>query len=144
MPLHPGYYFIFSGPRQVGRHPIEDRSLRPKRVLALPPGVRPLGPWLVQPAGPERYKLRALGAPTAEDNGLLWAYLMDEDQDFDWAINSKGDDYYTVEKRGTVGWVATSGEEGPWGTQIAVRHFNPDGEGHLFKFIRADRSEIAE
>ncbi|KAK2461066.1 hypothetical protein APHAL10511_006913 [Amanita phalloides] len=141
MSLTSNSYFIFSGTKQVGRHPIEDRSALPKPVLVLPPGVRPLGPWQIEPTSPGRYKLRALGAPTAEDRGLVWAFLMGEDRDYDWLITSRGDDYYTVEKGRGVGWVATCEEEHN-GTQIAVRPLiSAERDDQLFRFIPADRYE---
>ena len=44
--LESGIYTISSlsqhGGGNVGRHPVEDRSLLPKKILALPPNIKPV------------------------------------------------------------------------------------------------------
>ncbi|KAK2463363.1 hypothetical protein APHAL10511_004619 [Amanita phalloides] len=133
MPLESGLYSIFStSGNEVGRHTVEDFSLNPKHVLALPPSVKPVGPWQVERTAKGHYRL-SHGAPVAEEGGLLWAFLNDEDNDFDWEVTPKGANHYIVKKPAQdVGWVAPAGGEG----QIAVNdHYTP------FQFVRAVSKE---
>jgi len=42
--------------------------------------------------------LKALGAPVAEDNGLLWAFLVDEGKDYEWFITPQFGDLFIIDK----------------------------------------------
>ena len=113
MTLTRGLYYIYSGTSHVYRHHIEDRSLRQKRIFVLPNDVLSIQPvsillstksdhlvffffqWNIEPTGDGRYLLKALGAPVAEDEGLLWAFLLNEKKDYEWVITLRSDDSFT-------------------------------------------------
>ncbi|KAH7918525.1 hypothetical protein BV22DRAFT_1024464 [Leucogyrophana mollusca] len=103
----------------IGRYPVEDTSLLPKRIVTLPSGFRP-SQWLLQALPNGRYVLKNGGSPTAEHDGLLFAYLLDDKQE-EWEINYRGNhNAYTIERAsGESGWVLPDDLEPE--TQVALR-----------------------
>ncbi|KAK7692431.1 hypothetical protein QCA50_004056 [Cerrena zonata] len=125
MSLKSGIYQIQSSDKSqsfIGRNRAEDRSLNPKRVVALAPGILPLAPWVVEQLDNGRYILKAGGRPTADIDHKLWAVLLDEPPATEWIItpvSRVANNAYTIENsNGSGGWVVTEDEED---NQIAVR-----------------------
>jgi len=83
--------------------------------------------------------LKALGAPVAEDNGLLWAFLVDEGKDYEWFITPQFGDLFIIDKpSGKAEWVKTDEESGS-GSQIAVKEYTSDDlSNRLFRIVPAD------
>ncbi|KAH7922327.1 hypothetical protein BV22DRAFT_1037609 [Leucogyrophana mollusca] len=102
----------------VGRNTREDRSLRPKGIVSLPPGGQPAA-WNVEQLEGGRYKLSIGGAPTGVINNALYAFLLGEPYE-EWIITYRPNHRaYTIEKEDMrAGWVMPSEDDY---TQIAVR-----------------------
>jgi len=152
MSLSSGIYIITSNAdgANVGRHPIEDRSLHPKPVLALPKEIDP--PKFIVEQNDTGYKLKAHGSPLGVYNNQVFAFLLEESQFENWVITAQpqhGKNVYTVEQNDRfAGWIVDNAE-GPFGGHfINVKplivapslppHF-PQNE--LFTFIRIDRED---
>ncbi|PSR87359.1 hypothetical protein PHLCEN_2v5176 [Hermanssonia centrifuga] len=106
----------------IGRNLAEDKSLLPKKVISLPPGVEaPV--WAVQLLDNGKYILRIGGAATAEFEDKVFAVLLDVPIPTEWTIThvpQHGPNIYIIEKGDlSTGWVVPESEE-PY-TQIAVR-----------------------
>ncbi|KIJ94817.1 hypothetical protein K443DRAFT_348098 [Laccaria amethystina LaAM-08-1] len=88
--LESGIYTISSlsqhGEGNVGRHPIEDRSLNPKRILTLPPNIQPVQTWEIEALGNYEYYLKARGAKTTAINNLIYAVLLPEPEPKKWFL----------------------------------------------------------
>jgi len=67
-------------PVQIGRAPIEDLSLLPKAIYALPTGIQANTPWIIQKNDDGSYTLRATHATigTFEGRDGLFALLIEE------------------------------------------------------------------
>lgn len=115
-----GEYHIFSKATDfvVGRKLAEDKSLRPKGIYTLDPNVNPTGgrkvrphvitrafisngllQWTIEHVGEGKYKMKAGGATVGELEGLLWAFLLEEEQQnaTEWRIQGvpqMGEDCY--------------------------------------------------
>ncbi|KAG8996134.1 hypothetical protein FRB94_008559 [Tulasnella sp. JGI-2019a] len=104
----------------IGRNPVEDRSLNPKRVLSLPPGGD-APRWNIQKDGND-YKMMIRGASATELDGLVKALLMGQQGASKWCITPQpqhGTDMYTVEVADkSQGWVLPTNEPE---TQVAVQ-----------------------
>ncbi|THG95043.1 hypothetical protein EW026_g6533 [Hermanssonia centrifuga] len=123
----------------IGRNLAEDKSLLPKKVISLPPGVEaPV--WAVQLLDNGKYILKIGGAATAEFEDKVFAVLLDVPIPTEWTIThvpQHGPNVYMlsislyrsrtvthisfcrIEKGDrSTGWVVP--EEEPY-TQIAVR-----------------------
>ncbi|CAL1706507.1 unnamed protein product [Somion occarium] len=149
MSLKPGNYEITSaidGNPIVARHPIEDRSGNPKPVFALPPGIRPLGPWTVEKVSGDKYILKAFGSPTAAIDEKLFAILNDLYPAQEWVVTripQAGEDAYTVLKSDSgEGWFTAETDK-----QIHVQRlivglseppFHPPGNIFIFKCLLED------
>lgn len=85
-----GSYTISSlsqhGEGNVGRHIIEDKSLNPKRILALPPSFRPVQTWEIEALGNNEYYLKTRGTKTTAINGLIFALLLPEPEPKKWFL----------------------------------------------------------
>ncbi|KIJ94840.1 hypothetical protein K443DRAFT_683415 [Laccaria amethystina LaAM-08-1] len=90
MALESGTYLITSLAQpphsaSIGRNNSEDKSLNPKRVVALPPGVQ-RAVWDIEALGDDKYILNARDAPTAAIDGLIFAILRDEPAPTKWFL----------------------------------------------------------
>jgi len=143
----------------VFRHPVQDRSLFPKPIFALRPGIRPSGRWNVEKKS-GGYILKAPNAPTGiwqrgDDEGdHVYAFIAGEkDGPVEWEITEvlttqqrRGFIIETVLDSGKrVGWSAY-GEGDQRGVQVAVRplpaaqSFPPQYfPSDVFEFVRIDR-----
>ncbi|EDR07642.1 uncharacterized protein LACBIDRAFT_294453 [Laccaria bicolor S238N-H82] len=74
------------GEGNVGRHIIEDKSLNPKRILALPPSFRPVQTWEIEALGNNEYYLKTRGTKTTAINGLIFALLLPEPEPKKWFL----------------------------------------------------------
>lgn len=99
----------------------EDKSLNPKSVISIPPGVQ-AHPWTIEKDG-EFYVLKAKGAPAFAKDHLVFVSLLEESNvDVKWritAVPQSGRNDFLIEspnKHG--GWVLPTGE--PY-TQVAFR-----------------------
>ncbi|EPS36613.1 hypothetical protein H072_9870 [Dactylellina haptotyla CBS 200.50] len=110
--LQPGNYQIISAVSDrifLSRSPAEDRSLLPKPVLSLPPGVT-LAPWKVSRNADGTYTLENNYAPVVEIKGQLFAQLQPGQPRADtrWRITSvhwQGRDQFIIENADrTEGW----------------------------------------
>ncbi|KAH7888149.1 proteinase inhibitor [Phlebopus sp. FC_14] len=152
MPLEPGTYTITSPALKnwevVSRHRVEDHSLLPKRVLAIPPSVASSLKWKVECVGEDRYKL-SIGGHTAALDDKLYAVLLPEPPAEEWKITyveraAKG--YIITSTSSGKGWVIPSDDnEIP---QIEVRtlivgpSFPPTyPTGEIFTFTKVPDSE---
>jgi hypothetical protein len=128
----------------VGRFPIEDRSLLPKKVVTLPAGFE-APQWDIEALSGNRYKLSTQRAPTSEIEGRLYAVLASELAPTEWTITKRdnhGPNIYTVEAPSGNGWVVANEEPE---TQIEVKpliinpsfppQFQPNA---LFTFSKAE------
>ncbi|KAG8998061.1 hypothetical protein FRB94_007224 [Tulasnella sp. JGI-2019a] len=128
----------------VGRFPVEDLSLLPKRVVVIPQGMQ-APHWVVQKNGDGTYNLKAGGASVAgmdRDGMKLFAVLIDEMAPPDskkWNINPTGDGAYCVQlaSQGNPVWDTSNLEPGMQG-QLKVA---PQGSSDCqkFMFVRLDR-----
>ncbi|KAF8645996.1 hypothetical protein AX16_007422 [Volvariella volvacea WC 439] len=109
MSLETGRYIIQNGDRGVGRNSTEDRSLLPKRVIVLPPGVRDPD-WVIEKVGSDSYIIKARGAPTANVENLVFALLIEEGKAEKWkieAVPQHGPNRYIIQTHNcNEGWVA--------------------------------------
>ncbi|KAK7687736.1 hypothetical protein QCA50_008954 [Cerrena zonata] len=111
MSLENGVYIISTKEqgRHVGRFPVEDLSLRPKQLFALPQGIE--APKFIIEKNDKGHKIKAFGAPTGVWNNSLFAFLIElgEAQPEDWVITAQpqhGGNVYTVEKQDrSAGWI---------------------------------------
>jgi len=107
MSLKPGRYIIqlAESGRYIGRDLREDRSLRPKQVSLLPPGVEaPI--WDVEKAG-DGYIIKANGDPTAPVNKRLVA-LVDGSIAEVWKVRKTfqyENGYIVTTSSGVSGWI---------------------------------------
>ncbi|KAH7924148.1 hypothetical protein BV22DRAFT_531734 [Leucogyrophana mollusca] len=106
--LETGHYNIVNLAQEsgsIGRFPIEDKSLLPKRIVVIPQSIKP-SRWIVEALPNGRYILKNGGAPTAETDNLVFAFLRDEKKE-EWKITYRENhDAYTIEKgSGESGWV---------------------------------------
>ncbi|KAH7924140.1 hypothetical protein BV22DRAFT_1130052 [Leucogyrophana mollusca] len=87
----------------IGRD--NDGSLAPKKVFGLPYGVEaPIWDLLVLPSG--RVQLKIGGASLSEQDGRLWASLMNGDGE-EWAITYREyHNAYTIQRADATGWVS--------------------------------------
>jgi hypothetical protein len=156
-PLQSGIYIIFDYRGQgllnppIGRYPVEDLSLHPKPVYALPghQGFE-MPKWVVEKKD-KGYRLKAFGAPVGVHNDRLHAFLMDEKEIEEWCINMQpqhGKDVATIETSDrSRGWCAEEmGEDPSRPRHISVKPLKasrsnppnyPDTE--LFTFCRLDK-----
>jgi hypothetical protein len=51
--------------------------------------------WNIEITDKGCYRLRALGALVGEDKGLLWAFLIDREKDYEWVIVPQSNGLYT-------------------------------------------------
>lgn len=126
MSLESGMYNIrcLANNNTVNRFHIEDRSLMPKRILPLKSdqdeGMRP---WVILKCGDNTYKMKALGSPVGENDGLLFAFLIGEEQGREWKIEAcpqMGENCFVIMRPDEpVGWCVPELEEDR--VQIAVR-----------------------
>jgi len=136
--------------RPIGRYPVEDLSLLPKRVLSLAMGTH-ASPFIVQKSD-KGYTVRALGAPTGAIDGQLFAVLLDFPPAEDWIITPQpqhGENTYTIEKNDrSGGWVVD--DEEVFGNAraikvkplIATKSLPPQYPNtELFTFVRVDRDD---
>jgi len=123
--LPSGQYFILNDKLFAGRNFREDKSIMPKRVFCPTDHDEP-ELWQIRALPNGRYKLSARGAPTGARNGLLLAFLLDDQGPEEWVITKrKVDDsdrsLYTIETANrNAGWIALRDEADP-PNQIAVR-----------------------
>ncbi|KDQ15369.1 hypothetical protein BOTBODRAFT_173862 [Botryobasidium botryosum FD-172 SS1] len=77
MPLESGEYIIeyLKFDQYIGRKFAEDKSLNPKQIVSIPPGVQ-APKWQVEKIGDGKYKLSIGGAPTGVENREVYAFLM--------------------------------------------------------------------
>lgn len=151
MPLDTGIYIIstMADNRPVGRHLVEDRSLLPKAVRALPNGIQ--APRIVVEQTPKGNLIKAGGAPTGKFRDAVYAFLIDVEQPQHWVITAQphhGENVYIVETEDrTAGWVVASEDTG-FGPQVEVKplkstkslppQYSPN---ELFEFVRIDRDD---
>ncbi|KAG9010626.1 hypothetical protein FRB93_003894 [Tulasnella sp. JGI-2019a] len=79
MSIETGMYLISSkvNNHSIGRYPVEDRTMLPKRVMVLPQGIQ-APHWIIEKKeGTDTYTMKAGHAATAVEDGLLWVTLMD-------------------------------------------------------------------
>ncbi|KAK7692459.1 hypothetical protein QCA50_004084 [Cerrena zonata] len=149
--LENGVYAITNnaGNRHVGRFPIEELTLLPKPLMALPRGVE--GPNFMIQRSDKGYNIKTFGAPTGVWRNSVSAFLLEADKSQDWIITAQrqhGENVYTIERpeRG-VGWVVDE-EEGPKGSQVYVKPLSsaknqsPQSQflpNELFNFVKIDR-----
>ncbi|KAG9027931.1 hypothetical protein FRB95_007060 [Tulasnella sp. JGI-2019a] len=101
--METGIYMIRNGDNFVGRYPIEDRSLNPKRVVVMPPNMQPLpNPWMVEANSDGTYNLMTGGSPgCAAIDQKLYAALIEEMVDSkSWTITPAGEGNFVVQKPG--------------------------------------------
>ena len=107
--LRDGHYTITSANSYyiVGRRPHEDKSLNPKGIFTLDPGVgtehgRRVSTradisfngsltvhhmqWTIKHVDGNKYKLQAGGAPVGSKDGKLWAFLTEHDDVNEWVV----------------------------------------------------------
>ncbi len=109
MPLDTGIYIIstMADNRPVGRHLVEDRSLLPKAVRALPNGIQaPRVTFISLKHGlknnsdhcytqivveqtPKGNLIKAGGAPTGKFRDAVYAFLIDVEQPQHWVITAQ-------------------------------------------------------
>ncbi|KAK7689074.1 hypothetical protein QCA50_007765 [Cerrena zonata] len=136
MSLQDGYYQIASVTSLqpiIGRNPIEDRSMQPKGVFALPSGTLPLLPWIVKtPLGGQGLVFEAGGAPTAPISDKLYAILQNNIPPMEWVVTPApafGPFAYSVQTSDRErGWIALSDE--PL-TQVSVKPLTSPNGGAL-------------
>ncbi|KAM6494659.1 hypothetical protein JOM56_009282 [Amanita muscaria] len=168
MHLKSGIYIISSKANglHIGRHPREDRSLRPKVVLTLPADVQAPKVWRVEKLPDDVYKLSTLGSYATEINEKVFAVLQPEPEPTEWTIKLRGKNIYTygflicndhclirelpescsVQAPSGKGWVIPENEPETQHYQIIIRHLivGPSDPPHfpsnqLFEFVRVDR-----
>ncbi|KAG8877447.1 hypothetical protein FRB97_003408 [Tulasnella sp. 331] len=98
MSLSNGTYVINSlvDDRFVGRHPVEDLSLLPKRILAVTPNFQARRNTVEK--SDSGCLIRAEGAPLAVYNGLVYGFLIEMQLAENWVITpqpQEGGDVYT-------------------------------------------------
>ncbi|KAJ3488883.1 hypothetical protein NLI96_g2532 [Meripilus lineatus] len=151
MSLQSGTYIIRSvlDKKAIGRHPIEDRSLLPKPVRALPSDVS--APKLVVQKVEDGYHIRAKGDITGRHDGQLYAFLIDAIHGEAWRITEQpqhGKNIYIVETNDReAGWSVPVDDDDKRGAHVNVRPLIvfptypprfPDFE--LFEFVRIDKA----
>ncbi|KIP02347.1 hypothetical protein PHLGIDRAFT_16588 [Phlebiopsis gigantea 11061_1 CR5-6] len=122
--LDGGMYTIISKAtkNRIGRFYLEDMSFKPKRIVDLGSQVMSPSsqPWEIE-VHDGGYKIKALGAPVGEIDGLLWAHLAKGSSANDWSITPcphQGENVYIIHKQGSsMGWIASTKEQ----SQVAVR-----------------------
>ncbi|KAK1217307.1 hypothetical protein PQX77_020046 [Marasmius sp. AFHP31] len=113
MSLESGKYEIKNAETFINRHPIEDRSLNPKRIVSLPEDVQALYPWTVEKVD-DKYLLKAGGAPTGEHEGHVYALLMYQEKTEHWVLDpaespNSNCKFIIRTKDRKKGWVAQEG-----------------------------------
>ncbi|GJE98484.1 serine protease inhibitor-like protein [Phanerochaete sordida] len=132
MSLANGLYTItsLSHNLKIGRHPIEDRSLLPKRVMAMEPSddalCSSIAPWTIEESGGETYTMRTAGGTAGDVDGRLYAHLMMEEQAEKWRIErcpQAGECCFVVTKPDrSVCWTVPSDGET---NQVELRPLDP-------------------
>ncbi|EWC44328.1 hypothetical protein DRE_01154 [Drechslerella stenobrocha 248] len=154
--LQLGQYYIIAyedwiggriiGDRLVGRHPIEDRSLQPKAIYRLPPGIKPHSPWVIDPNDQGGFIFEAGGATVGARGDQLVAILYgEEDYDKNWFIEpargGNGAPTYTVRSERGEFWTVDR-VPFPQGHRIVLRQRAP-GDDQSFVLIRVDNEAEA-
>ncbi|KAJ3488881.1 hypothetical protein NLI96_g2530 [Meripilus lineatus] len=151
MSLPSGIYTIRSvyDQKAIGRHPIEDRSLLPKPIRALPNSITP--PKIVVQKVKDGYQIKAGGNITGRHDGGLFAFLMDIFHGETWKITQQpqhGENVYTVETNDhEAGWVVPMDDDDKRGAHLlvlplVVQPSEPPQflDTELFEFVRVDRA----
>ncbi|KIP12660.1 hypothetical protein PHLGIDRAFT_60974 [Phlebiopsis gigantea 11061_1 CR5-6] len=119
--IEDGLYTITSkvGNANIGRFPVEDLSLLPKRILKLDADAN-ARQWIIVRSG-EGCTLKAKGAPVGENDQKLWAHLIMEEKAHPWLITpvpQMGEGLYIIEKTDrSAGWSVVDEEN----SQIQVK-----------------------
>nr|ACK87034.1 serine proteinase inhibitor [Clitocybe nebularis]ACR84419.1 serine protease inhibitor [Clitocybe nebularis] len=105
-------YYIRNGRSFAGRALHEDHSLNPKPVICPTDDTNDL--WIVEALPNGHYILRARGAPTAEHDGYVYAFLQEREEKKEWIITLRPDQdhQYTIQEATGKGWIAETGDEG--------------------------------
>ncbi|KAG8996129.1 hypothetical protein FRB94_008554 [Tulasnella sp. JGI-2019a] len=112
MSIESGLYIVVNkaNGHNIGRYPVEDRSLLPKRVMVLPQGVQaPM--WIIEKKPDSNYTMKAGGAPASTQNSLLFVSLIDgiPPPAASWCITATpqhGENTYIIELDDkSAGWV---------------------------------------
>ncbi|KAF8586582.1 hypothetical protein K439DRAFT_1340544 [Ramaria rubella] len=87
-------YYIRNENDFAGRNRNEDKSLNPKGVFCPtdyndPELASTLCSWKLEALPNGRYRLKARGAPTGVQDGLLYAFLEEKDKAEEWVITRR-------------------------------------------------------
>ncbi|KAF8576636.1 hypothetical protein K439DRAFT_1640353 [Ramaria rubella] len=107
--LHTGQYYIRNVKTFVGRNLREDRSFNRKPVSCSNNADEEM--WLLEALPNGRYKLKVRDAPTGVIDGLLFAFLIEEEKTEEWVITKRKypghHALYTIETAAKdAGWIS--------------------------------------
>jgi len=139
MSLNNGIYIIqskVSNGAHIGRFMIEDLSLLPKRIHALPQGIQ--APHLIiHKLDNGKYTIKAGGAPTGVVDGRLFALLIDIHPATEWKIESSGGNVYEISDGAGNYWTVPSDDGDSRGPHVSVGQKR--GDASQFILVQIDR-----
>ncbi|KDQ08447.1 hypothetical protein BOTBODRAFT_179805 [Botryobasidium botryosum FD-172 SS1] len=144
MSLGNGTYLIQSKANgaPIGRHPVEDKSLIPKEVFALPQnainimdGRQP--EWTLQKLEGGKYRLTIGNTSTGVVNGGVRGIFFDHSEAAEWSVESVGNELYEVSFDGKFWTLASDSADDFRGPKVLVGE--KQGDASLFRFIRVAR-----